>query len=78
MTALGDRFVDAMKTETGATEGWARFNAMLASGMLREAAALTTQVARRDHPVRQARPPGPVACAPPWGSASASRPGTRR
>ncbi len=30
--------------ETGATEGWARFNLMLAAGMVREAAALTTQI----------------------------------
>ncbi len=44
VTALADPFVDAMKTETGATEGWARFNVMLASSMLREAASLTTQV----------------------------------
>ncbi len=38
-------FVDAMMDETGATEGWARFNLALAAGMVREAAALTTQVA---------------------------------
>ena len=31
-------------TEIGATEGWARFNLMLAAGMVREAAALTTQI----------------------------------
>jgi acyl-CoA reductase-like NAD-dependent aldehyde dehydrogenase len=37
-------FVDAMMTEIGATEGWARFNLMLAANMVREAAALTTQV----------------------------------
>ncbi|MGH6616534.1 aldehyde dehydrogenase [Sphingomonas sp.] len=37
-------FVDAMMSEIGATEGWARFNLMLASGMVREAAALTTQI----------------------------------
>ena len=30
--------------EIGATEGWARFNLMLAAGMVREAAALTTQI----------------------------------
>jgi acyl-CoA reductase-like NAD-dependent aldehyde dehydrogenase len=39
-----DPFVDAMMSEVGATEGWARFNLMLAAGMLREAAALTTQI----------------------------------
>ncbi|WP_241527290.1 aldehyde dehydrogenase [Sphingomonas turrisvirgatae] len=37
-------FVDAMKGEIGATEGWARFNHMLAVSMVREAAALTTQI----------------------------------
>jgi acyl-CoA reductase-like NAD-dependent aldehyde dehydrogenase len=33
-----------MCAETGATAGWAGFNAMLAAGMLREAAAITTQI----------------------------------
>ena len=37
-------FVHAMMAETGSTEGWARFNLMLAAGMVREAAALTTQI----------------------------------
>ena len=37
-------FVAAMQAEVGATEGWARFNLALAAGMVREAAALTTQV----------------------------------
>ena len=37
-------FVSAMMSEVGATEGWARFNLMLATGMIREAAALTTQI----------------------------------
>ena len=37
--------VAAMMSEIGATEGWARFNLMLAVGMVREAAALTTQIA---------------------------------
>jgi benzaldehyde dehydrogenase (NAD) len=37
-------FVEAMMGEIGATEGWARFNLMLAVGMVREAAALTTQI----------------------------------
>jgi len=44
LEARADAFVDAMMTETGATEGWARFNLMLAAGMIREAAALTTQI----------------------------------
>ncbi|QRM34061.1 aldehyde dehydrogenase [Microvirga sp. VF16] len=37
-------FVASMTAEAGATEGWARFNVMLASSMLREAASLTTQI----------------------------------
>lgn len=44
MSARADQFVDAMMAEIGATEGWARFNLMLATGIVREAAALTTQV----------------------------------
>ena len=45
LAAKGAEFVAAMAAETGATEPWARFNVMIASSMLREAAALTTQVA---------------------------------
>lgn len=37
-------FIAAMGAETGAAAMWAGFNVMLAAGMLREAAALTTQV----------------------------------
>ena len=37
-------FVDAMMGEIGASEGWAQFSLMLAAGMVREAAALTTQI----------------------------------
>ena len=37
-------FIDAMMEEIGATEGWARFNLMLSSSMVREAAGLTTQI----------------------------------
>ncbi|MDE3116122.1 MAG: aldehyde dehydrogenase [Pseudomonadota bacterium] len=44
LNARADDIVAAMKTEIGATEGWARFNVMLACGMIREAAALTTQI----------------------------------
>lgn len=40
-----DAFVEAMREEIGATAGWAMFNVMLAAGMAREAAALTTRVA---------------------------------
>ncbi len=44
LEAKADAFVQAMQNEIGATEGWARFNLMLAAGMIREAAALTTQI----------------------------------
>ncbi|RHW19267.1 aldehyde dehydrogenase [Sphingomonas gilva] len=44
LEAKADQFVDAMMGEIGATEGWARFNLMLAAGMIREAASLTTQI----------------------------------
>ncbi len=44
LDARADDFVAAMMGEIGATEGWARFNLMLATGMVREAAALTTQI----------------------------------
>ena len=44
LEAKADAFVEAMMGEIGATEGWARFNLMLAAGMIREAAALTTQI----------------------------------
>ncbi|WP_404712535.1 aldehyde dehydrogenase [Sphingomonas sp. MMS24-J13] len=37
-------FVDAMMSEIGATKGWALFNLGLAASMIREAAALTTQI----------------------------------
>jgi benzaldehyde dehydrogenase (NAD) len=39
-----DDFVAAMMAEIGATAGWAMFNLGLAAGMVREAAALTTQI----------------------------------
>ncbi len=41
----GGDFIVAMAEETGATEAWSRFNVSLAAAMLREAAALTTQIA---------------------------------
>lgn len=44
MEAHQAEFVERMVDETGATPGWAGFNVMVAAGMLREAAALTTQV----------------------------------
>jgi len=39
-----DAFVQAMAEELRASEPWARFNVMLGAGMVREAAALTTQI----------------------------------
>jgi benzaldehyde dehydrogenase (NAD) len=45
LEARAGNFVAAMMAETGATEGWVRFNLMLAASMIREAASLTTQVA---------------------------------
>ena len=39
-----DAFVEAMRDELRASEPWARFNVMLGAGMVREAAALTTQI----------------------------------
>ncbi|MFC2954201.1 aldehyde dehydrogenase [Marinicaulis aureus] len=44
LEAKADDFVQAMMGEIGATEGWARFNLMLAASMVREAAAITTQI----------------------------------
>jgi acyl-CoA reductase-like NAD-dependent aldehyde dehydrogenase len=44
LEARAGPFVAAMMSETGSTEMWARFNLMLAAGMVREAAALTTQI----------------------------------
>jgi len=45
LAARKNDFVAAMMAETGATAGWAMFNLTLATGMVREAAALTTQIA---------------------------------
>ena len=44
LEARKDEFVKSMMEEIGATAGWAIFNLMLAAGMIREAAALTTQI----------------------------------
>jgi vanillin dehydrogenase len=44
MESKADAFTRLMLEETGATAPWAGFNAMLAGGMLREAAAMTTQI----------------------------------
>jgi len=44
LDAAAPQFVEAMTCETGATAAWAGFNVKLAAGMLREAAAMTTQI----------------------------------
>jgi acyl-CoA reductase-like NAD-dependent aldehyde dehydrogenase len=44
LEARADAFVEAMMNEIGATKGWALFNLGLAASMVREAAALTTQI----------------------------------
>jgi len=44
LEARTDAFVEAMMGEIGATKGWALFNLGLAASMVREAAALTTQI----------------------------------
>lgn len=44
LEAKADAFVEAMMGEIGATKGWALFNLGLAASMVREAAALTTQI----------------------------------
>ena len=41
----GQEFIDSMMAETGATAAWGAFNVRLGAVMLREAAAMTTQVA---------------------------------
>jgi benzaldehyde dehydrogenase (NAD) len=45
LEARKDEFVQAMMAETGATTGWSMFNLGLAANMVREAAAMTTQIA---------------------------------
>ncbi len=44
LMAKKDDFVASMMGEIGATAGWAMFNLGLAAGMVREAAAITTQI----------------------------------
>jgi len=39
-----DELIEPMMQETGAAQPWIRFNVKIASGMLREAAAITTQI----------------------------------
>ena len=45
LEARADAFVETMANELRASEPWARFNVMLGTGMVREAAAQTTQIA---------------------------------
>ena len=44
MEARAAQFAAILTAETGATGGWGHFNVHLAAGMLREAAAMTTQI----------------------------------
>lgn len=44
LASKGDEFTALMAEEIGASSAWANFNVRLASGMLREAAAMTTQI----------------------------------
>jgi benzaldehyde dehydrogenase (NAD) len=44
LEARADRFVETMQEELRASEPWSRFNVALGAGMVREAAALTTQI----------------------------------
>ena len=44
LEAKAPRFAEAVPAETGATAMWAGFNVMLAAGMIREAAGLTSQI----------------------------------
>lgn len=74
MLAAKDEFVDRMMAETGATAGWAHFNVQAAATILREAAAMTTQVAGEvipsDRPntlaLAMRRPAGVVLGIAPW------------
>jgi vanillin dehydrogenase len=44
LEARASQFASVLTTETGATGGWGHFNVHLAANMLREAAAMTTQI----------------------------------
>ncbi|MFN7101512.1 MAG: aldehyde dehydrogenase [Pseudorhizobium sp.] len=69
-----EEFVAAMAAETGATAGWAMFNVRLAADMLREAAAMTTQINGEVIPSNRAgslamavrQPAGVVLSMAPW------------
>jgi acyl-CoA reductase-like NAD-dependent aldehyde dehydrogenase len=44
LQARAPQLIDAMTAELGATQAWASFNLTLAAGIIREAAAMTTQI----------------------------------
>jgi acyl-CoA reductase-like NAD-dependent aldehyde dehydrogenase len=44
LEGMTDQIIQTMITETGSTGPWGGFNCMLAAGMLREAASITTQI----------------------------------
>ncbi len=60
LEAKTDDIIQLMIKETGATGPWAGFNCMLAAGMLREAAAITTQITGEVIPANK---PGSLAMA---------------
>ncbi len=72
--ARRDAFAAAMMAETGATKGWSAFNVHLGAEILREAAALTTQVCGQTIPsgrpgclaMSLRRPVGVVLGIAPW------------
>lgn len=74
LESAAPRFIERMAGETGATQGWAGFNVMLAARMLREAAAMTTQISGEvipsDKPdciaMAVRRPAGVVLGVAPW------------
>jgi acyl-CoA reductase-like NAD-dependent aldehyde dehydrogenase len=60
MDARAGEFIETGRAETGAMENWYGFNVMLAANMLREAAAMTTQI---DGAVIPSDVPGSIAMA---------------
>jgi len=61
LAAKAPELIAAMQAEIGATQAWAGFNIHLATGMIREAAALTTQMSGTVIPSDK---PGCLAMAP--------------
>jgi acyl-CoA reductase-like NAD-dependent aldehyde dehydrogenase/ABC-type branched-subunit amino acid transport system ATPase component len=60
LEAKTGEFVEAVVSETGGTPGWAHFNVHLAADMIREAAAMTTQISGEVIPSNR---PGSIAMA---------------